>query len=320
VLEHCRATRAPLGETLVAWGAVHEADLRDALRAQVADALGSLARAADARTLFLRRGASANTYDPRFTFALHEVASSDDDDPWAATRARLTSMRAALPDLVWAAELGRAGSHPHVWPARGLEPVCRRALEGGADFVALRTSDALVVGAALADASGSLWCGLPAAASLGTAVTAVSEQLARSIAMPIASAARAHTEPTLRAGTPSTAFTSLARDTLERFDEVWAIATVDPPTCCLVTRSGTSRAEAAYVIEHHEWLLRTGDGNEPRTVALGLGESWWLGGRSNTAGVHTWIALARSAAQGVGWALLTTLTRQLPAAACGGAR
>lgn len=73
VVEECRKTRRPIGETLVEWNLASPEQVRAALRHQIALALEVAARCGGAPSA--ERHSYRGTHDPRFTFEAHELAA-----------------------------------------------------------------------------------------------------------------------------------------------------------------------------------------------------------------------------------------------------
>ncbi len=76
VVAECRSTGKQLGETVVAWGLVTAAQLTQALRAQIIDALAGLTELVGAPVVFLPRPAS---FDERWTFPIEDLLAEVPD-------------------------------------------------------------------------------------------------------------------------------------------------------------------------------------------------------------------------------------------------
>ncbi|MDF1564861.1 MAG: response regulator [Deltaproteobacteria bacterium] len=70
VVDECRKTRKNVGETLVEWGIATEEQVRESLRAQIADALAVLPGSSGVQSIFLSRGSD---YAQPLTFTLDEL-------------------------------------------------------------------------------------------------------------------------------------------------------------------------------------------------------------------------------------------------------
>lgn len=74
VVEECRRTQRPLGETIVSWGLASTEDVRRCLASQIRRSLASLADRPDVDAVFLTRGQRFHEYDLALTFELADVA------------------------------------------------------------------------------------------------------------------------------------------------------------------------------------------------------------------------------------------------------
>ena len=70
VVEECRKTRRPVGETLIEWGVATEDQIRTSLKAQIAQAMSALCQGTDTETIFLAR---ESTYAQPLVFDLEEL-------------------------------------------------------------------------------------------------------------------------------------------------------------------------------------------------------------------------------------------------------
>jgi hypothetical protein len=215
VLEECRRSRKPLGQTLVAWELSTWEDVRASLRHQLRLALGTLAQSPLGASMFLSRGRFAD-YDERLTFDLGELALGEGEDepaerassarpptadiappppkrasePAPATALEPPSREAgearptaselldAIKDACWVVVPGEPAPDS---ATRGPSPevpaeLAERTLGDGADFVALRSSDGAVLGSRVDDHAGGLWCGLASDSGFGAALVALSSR------------------------------------------------------------------------------------------------------------------------------------------------
>ncbi|HTJ80409.1 MAG TPA: hypothetical protein VL400_01765, partial [Polyangiaceae bacterium] len=214
VLEECRRSRRPLGQTLVAWELSTWDDVRASLRHQLCLALGSLAESPLGASMFLSRTRFGD-YDERLTFDLAELMCDDGHDersgrissapapspsiepppdhaPQPAPAAALDtpSPEAGAPrptaselldvikDASWVLVAGAGDSEP---ATRGASPeipvgLAETTLGDGADFVALRSSDGALFGSRIDAGAGALWCRLGSDSAFGAALAALSSR------------------------------------------------------------------------------------------------------------------------------------------------
>lgn len=71
IVEDCRRTGQPLGETLVRWGVASQEQVRNALKEQICDAFLTLKGLSRLKTLFIRKRIA---YERQLTFDLGEVS------------------------------------------------------------------------------------------------------------------------------------------------------------------------------------------------------------------------------------------------------
>lgn len=214
VLEECRRSRKPLGQTLVAWELSTWEDVRASLRHQLGLALGSLAESSSGASMFLSRGRFAE-YDERLTFDLGELAHGE-DEPTAggASSARPPASAFALPPPEQASDPAPAAALEPPRPEAGEPPpnaselldaikdaswvivagepdadsatrgpspeipaeLAARTLEDGADFVGLRSSDGALLGCRADERARALWCSLASDTGFGAALVALSSR------------------------------------------------------------------------------------------------------------------------------------------------
>ncbi|MBS2031988.1 MAG: hypothetical protein JST54_29085 [Deltaproteobacteria bacterium] len=181
VLESCRGSRAPVGETLVAWGLASAAQVRAALRRQVELALETVVGLRGGQTLFLAR--TYRPYDPQLTFEL-EALLSEIHEPAAAPPTGLDSidgallrrLSAAIHGLEWAEILDGASvverTAREQGPSRVPAGLVENTVLDGALYAVTRSSRGALVGLSLGmGARRSLWCRLGASALLGRALS-----------------------------------------------------------------------------------------------------------------------------------------------------
>lgn len=336
VVEECQRSRRPLGETLVAWGLASLAQVRDALRAQVAATLRSLSRCGSAQTLFLPRGATWASYDPALTFELGEF--SDDAPPPAPLasspssanvvgQSLLERLLESAPSLSWACAL--SGRQP-VTQLRGPVPpsIPELASRIGADvdLVAIRASGGSVLGGSVDHQRTSVWCGLPPDAGVANALWTLSAMRER----PAPTSLACQHGP-FEAFGESTQHTGGLEAILERAGCPVGAAVLDgggAPDLWAVARAPLAPEELGRLAVERQRVLdadvfstrRAGPSSPARGLAfqsalLADQRFWWFG--TDLVGgepASLWLALPRAASQGLGWALLATLARHLASA------
>jgi hypothetical protein len=313
VVESCRRTRRPLGETLVATGLCTEGQVRDGLAAQVRSSLSSLDRCQGAQTVFLRRGASYAGYDVRFTFELGEVDASDE----GSSDADLARLRDSVSEAVWASVVtGDQVAASHGTPPPTALALAQR-LQDGIDLIALRTSAGSLVGGTLATQGRSIWCGLRAQAPIGPALWAISGMCRRPGWQELPPE-RGEFHEYGRASSS----TSGVREILEQsICPVAAVVLKSREADWALTRAPLDPHELARLAAGRQYVLdldayrthATGSGGLATQLALVADSKWWWFGTDldTSTRVSAWLVLPRNVLQGLGWALLETLARRL---------
>jgi len=316
--------RRPLGETLVARGILTLDQVREGLKAQVLSALTSLERCVGGQTLFLPRGANYASYEASLTFALEELLPPQAEAaPVLPAEHALATLEEAVPELKWAAALrGRdvLASVRAAPPVSVLELGNR--LTPDTDLLAVRSSGGNLVGGMSTNGERSLWCGLPAEASISGALWAITGAAERPPPPSDPGCARGRYE----------AFgeTSLTTEGVQAILE----RAVCPVGAVVLDRSGTpdlwvlARApldpgELAQVAAQRQrvldadvygtrWHPPGGAALSFQSVLVADSRWWWFGADLVAAqAASLWLALPRSASQGLGWALLATLARHV---------
>jgi hypothetical protein len=318
-------SRRPLGETLVARGILTLDQVREGLRAQVVSALASLERCAGGQTLFLPRGANYGSYDASLTFELGDLVPRR-ATPVPAVEAddALAQLRMAVPELTWAAALrGRE----LLASVRGVPPISvlelGHRLTPGTDLLAVRASGGNLVGGMIRGTDRSIWCGLPEEASITSALWAIAGVADRPHAPAEPGCARGHFE----AFGDSSSCTAGVQEILERAICPVGVVVLDrsgTPDLWALVRAPLDPHELAQVATQRQRVLdadvystrpRRGRGATVlafQSVMVGDSRWWWFGADLVTAeAASMWLALPRAASQGLGWALLATLSRHL---------
>ena len=349
ILDSCRREKRPLGETLVSWGVATWDDVRAALRHQIGLALELLARGGAAQTLFLDRTTQFAQYDSGLTFELEgllpgpPVAPSPPAPP-AGEAAPLHAPRADLArrlfelveGVVWAEVLDGTSvleAMPSLEPPGAPAPsgrfegeIVRRTVLDLAELVAIRTPEGTLAGVGL-DAPRSLWCRLTPDATVGAALSALSAYGAQE-------RTTGELGPPMSRGTPwvigedaAVATTELV-DFLGRAPETLAALITDmadgpwscgagsglPPEYAidLVRRRGRALATPRLFQEPERPDLGADVGFRFRSMLTRERRVWCFGAEIGVTRRHiVWLLLDRRSSQGLGWAYLTSLSRQL---------
>jgi hypothetical protein len=151
VVEECRATRKPLGETLVAWGVVSTTQALEALRASASIAIAGIDRAQSGHALFLERP-RYDEYDPQFTFSLDELVTRPRHE-----QRRAAAIASQVRVASWVAVRDGARLDTAV-VVDDIGPPFFEPVDADVDFVGVRGADACHIGTL---ASASMWCGAP---------------------------------------------------------------------------------------------------------------------------------------------------------------
>lgn len=156
VVEECRRSRLPLGETLVSLGLASHAQVHDALRAQTRRVLQAMDGLEGATFMFLERPGYL-AYRSDLTFELSELLKTEPTAPRAtpppvpppvSSDSRLVDSLAELRDHAWTVEC----THHQVLAQRGQGPeglnLASAVLEQeNVGFIAVRSEDFSLVGA-----------------------------------------------------------------------------------------------------------------------------------------------------------------------------
>ncbi len=344
VVEECRRDRLPLAETLVAWGLAEWEDVSAALRHQVKVALVALAELTDARTLFLERPhyaehGSMSVHLGSLMAELPRRPSSVMPRVSVGPTARpgyCADLLGSVEGAVWidllAGDLLLDGAPPSATGSRVPRALARTCPADDVDFLAFRTARGSLIGVRLAASGRAIWCGLGADSTFGSAVATLTaiEDVRMVVPTPgtkplggaIVDVAGGETSATLE-----------ARTLLERAGEVVAVAVLeDDHVRAAVARDAVDSTRVLELFRRRRRLFRdaTADDSEPppssvlapmetigfttRMLVTGEPEGWCYGAELFGAPGRTlWLLTARSAAQGLGWACVTSLSRGLAA-------
>jgi hypothetical protein len=321
VVAECRRTRRRFGETLIEWGVATEAQVREALRDQIAGSIESLLELGAVRAIFLPRRLE---YTQSLTFELDQVCPptrvGEPDDRLEELRANLVS---ALPNALWV-ETSDAATTDDDERRRYLSQISRAARDVEAQQLTLRCRLGAVLGRA-AGSGGWLYCGVGEASAAALAQAVLSHVVGAIEREPYVPAGErgvlvADNDAVIAGLAPATAALeqspelcatlvhSVGRDQracahradirideLERKARIFGEALTAPLTPVLGVRDEIS----ALAWERVSIQIGSSQHNLFGTL---------LECETPTA---LWICVAPSASVGLGWALLTTLTRQL---------
>lgn len=341
VLEACRRDRLPLGETLIEWQVATLDEIRAALEHQIRGALTSLRQCTKERTIFLERQRQFASYDARLTFDAHQLVLAPTPvppDPGVVSSVGpsglvLERIRSQLPDTAWLELLDGDVVIEQLPP--GFAPlvpagILEHSVLDGADLVAVRTGRGTVLGVALPERRKTLWCRLEVETAFGTTLSALCQHariVQHTTPVPPAVDGWGKPAPVRGIGDGDRAPGSVEmRNFMDRAPEIDGVLLVenDQPVCGAVRRhidaewmKGIVRRRAPVL----EVLLAeapdtTADleelGYRLKSVVTGEDQVWCFGAELESEPRRTlWIFTDRQSAQGLGWAYLTSLSRQL---------
>lgn len=336
VVDTCRRDRLPIGETLVQWNLVSWEQVRASLCHQIRLAFEELLLARGGHTLFLDRAYS--DYNPKLTFDVEEFmprASSDGDhdarpagDDWGGKAGFARQLRESIEGLEWVEVIEGetlADSDPGGREMRTPSCVLRSSIHDGADFVAVRSSEASLVGVTATETGRSLWCQLEADSAFGAVVSTLwaITSMGRNMG-PASTPMPGALTPFASRGDDGDMEREVAAFLRSAPDVRAAVVLDDEPTPLIgfaLPRVGADRLlELAF--KRRECLscpLLMGKGQKDslgsvgfnlKTMASGEGDVWCFGAELGTDRT-LWLFLERSCPQGLGWAYLSTLYRSL---------
>ena len=229
-----------------------------------------------------------------------------------------------MPDLGWAAALsGREVLATLRAPPPSAALDLAHRLTPATDLLAVRASGGNLVGGTLPGFNRSIWCGLPADASITAALATISS-LAERPQSPEPSCARGQFE----AFGESSHTTEGVQEILERAVCPVGVVVLDrsgTPDLWTLARAPLDPAELAQLAAQRQRVLdadvfstRPKGASSPsrglafQSVLVADSRWWWFGADLVTPeSASVWLALPRAAGPGLGWALLATLVRHL---------
>ena len=342
VLEICQQEKTPLGETLIKSGLATLQDVREALASQLMETLRCVAEIREAQTVFLPRK-SFSDYDSTLTFSLESlverVSTTADSDRQTScaqdglgcdVHAMFDELQAAVPEALWMELVSAEGttsvpsSHANE-VGRTLSPVL---LDGGADFVAIHSPHGIVLGGVTAHNDETLWVGLGETATIGNSLSALSPMLSATLSTDLLASTSEYSQSSWKTCGEDSATLRGVCAAVEDTEEVLAAFTLDSSgrllwACSresLALDEFTERARPRFKAFEHPVLdepARTG-GQPLNASSSALRRSMvisdpqtWTYGCTNGYGARSclWLLIDRSTSQGLGWAILTSLSR-----------
>jgi hypothetical protein len=327
VLEACRHDRLPLGETLIEWHVVTREEIRAALMHQIRAAMESLRGCAKGHTIFLERQRQFASYATELTFDMRELV------PVAAApvSGTLERVRSKIPEPAWL-ELFEGEVVLEQLPAAvGQQvPACllQHSVLDGADVIAVRTARGTLIGVALPEPTRTLWCRLEVETAFGTTLAALCQyaSIGQTNAPSPPAAEEGSNGSAVRAvGDGDRAGSVAMRTFMERAPEIDGVLLMenDEPVCGVARRRSDPERMKAIVRrrvpmldvilpEMHEPTDLDELGYRLKSLVTGEEQVWCFGAELGSEPKRTlWLFTDRQCAQGLGWAYLTSLSRQL---------
>jgi hypothetical protein len=329
VLEECRRARLPLGETLVAWQLATHEQVRSALRHQIEGALQIVFELTSAQVVFLERTQQYAQYRAELTFLLADVApqsvaAAPEEAEANVAAARLVHQLRDANEFAWVELLDGARvvaqSPKSDDGARVPEVLLRNTLLANGTFAALRGHRGALLGVRLSAPRRTLWCRVDDEADFGAAVStlgvlAVDAPRSRRMTASDAGEAVVGDAPELTG----------CREFMARAADVLGIALCSPAgaPALAVLRGGLTASGMSESIAAIEPALACDVGGVPsdtvpelvhraKSLVAGLEHAWVFGTQIECPRSGTlWMVVDRTSPQGLGWAYLTSLTRQL---------
>ncbi len=323
VVEECRRTRKRFGETLIEWGVATADQVRGALRAQILDTIECVADFPAARAMFLPRDIE---YSDELTFDIAEVCERA-----TGRRERDTDLEReladALPQAVWVETAVADPAATGDTRAAFLRSLTASLVDVNAAQVTLRSRVGAVVGRRIGAEPRWLYCAVREPSAVGLAA-AVMRHLGGDSQCPDA---REHGADVRASADSEDAATSASvRDAFAHTPELLAAGVFDAdarPTLAL-HRDGidpaalggrAGRLSGALGASLSRYLEPIDSATEVAydDISIHVGEAdanHFATGLDGERRASLWTTLDATAPVGLGWALLTTLRRQLTAA------
>ena len=332
-LAHASQTRAPVGETLVAWNLVTWDDVRNALLHQMSQAMAALKNLGPSQTMFLERK-HFSEYNANLTFTLSDVVSASEPAPVqpsvASAEMRPGAVTArqildATPALAWVELVANGQAHDVAVNGNRQGPMAPtvaamdKALQSDVDFEAIRSPGGVLIGLRW-DKDITVCSWLPDYAAYGQTVAMLfSLRGARGLVPPAARNTGAAGAPWERAGADKA-----AAEILGFSDDLLAVVALDanaapgasvgrgplPEDACVVMCSQVASALHEDLPEETPKSALEASGFESRTVVARYKKGWCFGSRNPVrAGSSIWLVVQAGAPQGLGWACLSAVLR-----------
>lgn len=348
MIEQCRRMRGRFGEMLVTWGVATEDQVRDALRRQIEEALAVAVAHPGARCLFLPQRLD---YAIELTVSVTELElgvnavtaasggtppsqpASTSDGQWTpvsssyAAQRIVTTVLDRIPDALWVEAVERGAWVARAvrctaGPADTIQEVQRLLTDHDIEALTLRSSvHGAVLGQRLPGLSSAVWCAVGGGAKLGV----ISAVLASAVgAHPLAPAADAADEPWHEIVEPGarlrpSVFAGATR-TCDELVAGFALGGCGGPTGVWrgslgldVHAAWARRLAPALASAIRDSFPRSAESSLYDHVALRaiVGNVAYYGALLPDSSVAVWLALRTWTLQGVGWALLQTVARQV---------
>jgi len=328
VIEECQRIRGRIGEMLIAWGIATLEQVCNALRCHIAEVLAAVIAHPEGRSLFLPRRMA---YTMEFTFSLAELERGLDVKD-AVTRSDaaqqiVTGVLDGVPDAVWVEAIERGeviarAARGAVKPTAAVKDLQRLLGEHDIEALTLRSAaNGAVLGQHLRGTSGAVWCGVGSGAKLWV----TSRVLASAAGVePVVRGEAIRTAPWHEIVDPGAGFIpsvfSLAKRSNDELVAGFVLGDQGGPT-------GVWRCEDG-LDAHAAWARRLAPalGTEIcatfrcsvaarlyERVALRavVGNTVYYGMRIPKAALVVWLAVRAWVSQGLGWALLQSVSRQI---------
>ena len=330
VLESCRIDRLPLGETLVAWNVVSVDEIKSALRFQNSGALTHLQACDTGKTIFLERQREFASYDARLTFDLDDlVIPPPRESSIVQGGGLLDRLKVEIPDADWFELLDGAvtvGQLPEASTSRVDPRLAKASLLDGADLVAHRSARGTMLGVALGQHR-SVWCRLEPAMAFATALGTICGAAAVDIrTMPPLGfdPSDSPNRPIQRMGDRAAALRVLESFLAQAPEALGTVVAERGETVAAVMRRPWDPHVLTSLVERRSGLLDVSPTmseappssqgtHRSRSIVTAERNLWCFGAEIGTGFQRRtlWLFLDRGTAQGLGWAYLATLTRQL---------
>ena len=348
LIRDCQRLKKPLGEMLIQWEVATAAQVRDALQLQISAALRTLGGVRTAEMILLKHSFRQHDYDPNFTFDFSDVrpmGAHFTSLPPAKQCSKKDTLRAGeefvqhvatmVPDAHWVALMekerllcsAKGRSRPGTLPETLVQELF---MPFGVDFVGVRSGLDTVFGFMLVQPEyQSLWCGFGALTTYGGGFTTLNNLLTAHgvLRQPKMDEQIAFGQIAFTGSVPTQTHEVLA-DLLERPEFVGvfvfnrtvleggvhrehvSIREIEELANC-IGEIGNARPSQLGSVEDESASAVRALGLDDWSLVLGRGQLWYFGSHKlDSTGRMLWLCLDRRCAQGIGWALMASLTRR----------